>query len=265
MARELRRLLIDPARLHGTGAVLALSREESHYLGRVLRLRSGGRFAVVDGCGHLWTARLLEEGRAELEQPVEQPLERQEPPAPRLVLALAMPRRDGEVVLRMATELGVDGFRLLRAERGVLRGPEGGEGEVPGRWRTIVREAAEQCERLWLPTWEPSSTALELLRAPDSGSATAGASAVFGVRLLATTRREGLPALEEALAPLEAGVEGCGSITLAIGPEGGWSALEEERAAAAGWRAVSLGATILRSSTAAVAAVARLAAALRPG
>ncbi|MFM7676328.1 MAG: RsmE family RNA methyltransferase [Synechococcus sp.] len=258
MARELRRLLIDPARLDGTSAVLALSREESHYLGRVLRLRSGGRFAVVDGCGHLWTARLLEAGRAELEQPLEQPLERQEPPAPRLVLALAMPRRDGEVVLRMATELGVDGFRLLRAERGVLRGPEGGEGAVPGRWRTIVREAAEQCERLWLPTWEPSSSALELF------AASAPASTAWGVRLLATTRRAGLPALEEALAPAEAAAEGGSSITLAIGPEGGWSAREEERAAAAGWRAASLGATILRSSTAAVAAVARLAGVVRP-
>ncbi len=249
MARELRRLLIDPARLDGS--VLALGREESHYLGRVLRLRAGDRFAVVDGCGHLWTARLLEADQAELEQPLERPLAQQPGPARPLRLAVAMPRRDGEVLLRMATELGVDGFRLLRAERGMLRGPEGGEGEVPARWRTIVREAAEQCERLWLPAWEPSSTALELFEAPADGA-----------RLLATTRRVGLPPPEEALAGKPAGG---GAVTLAIGPEGGWAPPEEERAEALGWRPVSLGATILRSSTAAVAAVARLTAALRPG
>ena len=129
MARELRRLLIEPARLRG--AAVTLSRDESHYLGRVLRLRTGERFAVVDGCGRLWSASLSGTDRAVLEQPLEHPLERQDPPSPRLVLAVAMPRRDGDVVLRMATELGVDGFRLLRAERSVLRGTQGGEGEVP--------------------------------------------------------------------------------------------------------------------------------------
>ena len=45
---------------------------------------------------------------------------------------------------------------------------------------------------------------------------------------------------------------------LAIGPEGGWTGEEEELALAAGWQAVSLGATILRVSTAAVAAAALL-------
>jgi 16S rRNA (uracil1498-N3)-methyltransferase len=48
-------------------------------------------------------------------------------------------------------------------------------------------------------------------------------------------------------------------LRLAIGPEGGWSAEEEEAALAAGWQPVSLGGTILRTSTAAVAALAWLA------
>jgi 16S rRNA (uracil1498-N3)-methyltransferase len=46
--------------------------------------------------------------------------------------------------------------------------------------------------------------------------------------------------------------------SLAIGPEGGWSPEEEEVAEAAGWTPVSLGDTILRTSTAAVAGLAEL-------
>jgi 16S rRNA (uracil1498-N3)-methyltransferase len=246
MVRELRRLLIDPQRLEAER--LALSREESHYLGRVLRLGPAGRFAVVDGCGRLWSAALAEAGWAVLEQPLERPLQQQAPARLPLVLALAMPRRDGEVVLRMATELGVDAFQLVRAERSVLRGAEAGEGEVPPRWRTIVREAAEQCERLWLPRWLDSCPAMELFG--QSGP---------GVRLLATTRHGELPSPEDLLAGADAGDLQQG-ITLAIGPEGGWSEAEEGAAAAGGWQAVTLGEGILRSSTAAVAGVARLAA-----
>ncbi|MCT0225256.1 16S rRNA (uracil(1498)-N(3))-methyltransferase [Synechococcus sp. CS-1328] len=276
MARELRRLLIDPDRLRQGGeAGIVLSRQESHYLSRVLRLRPGDRFAVVDGCGALWTAQLQEPGRADLEQPMGQPLERQAPTSLRIGLALAMPRRDGELVLRMATELGVDQLGPLQAERSVRRG-DAADTAIPERWRAVVREAAEQCERLWLPRWEPLRSAAACLSAP-----------VEGLGLLATTRQGELPALEDACAawqPMDrptpaltvcsaetspaatspaaasptAASSAATTITLAIGPEGGWSEHEEELAVAAGWQLVQLGSTILRSSTAAVAGVARL-------
>lgn len=243
MARELRRLLIEPGRLPSQGRQLELQQAERHYLGRVLRLRSGDRFAVVDGAGRLWTA-VLAEVAAELEQAMDQPLEQQPMPDPRLTLAVAMPRRDGEVMARMACELGIDALLPLQAERSST-----GERLRPERLGAILREAAEQCERLWLP---------ELL-SPQPAKALLGAVPA-GVGLLATTRAAGLPLLDQVLAA--AAMEASGrcrqGITLAIGAEGGWSPEEEALATAAGWTPLSLGPSILRVSTAAVAGTAAL-------
>ncbi len=242
MARELRRLLIEPGRLPVEGRQLALEQGERHYLGRVLRLRPGERFALCDGTGRLWTA-LLTDGGAVLEQPAAEPLQRQPCPTPRLTLAVAMPRRDGEVMARMACELGVDGLLPLQAERSV------GDKLRPDRLTAILREAAEQCERLWLPELLPLQSAAALL-----GVAPAG------VGLLATTRAAGVPLLDVALAQSQGNAMDrlTGGVTLAIGPEGGWSPAEQAQAQQAGWQAVSLGSSILRVSTAAVAGAAAL-------
>ena len=94
MARELRRLLIGPDRLSAAGdGSLPLTAEESRYLEKVLRFRPGDRFAVVDGAGGLWSARLRDDRKAQLEQPSSAPLEQQARPQPQLVLAAAVDRK----------------------------------------------------------------------------------------------------------------------------------------------------------------------------
>lgn len=245
MAREARRLLIAPARLGAVGAdrLLPLEPAESHYLRRVLRQKAGARIELVDGRGSLWSAALEPDGRLRLEQPAGRPLRHEPPPVPPLTLALALPRRDTELVWRMACELGVDRLQPLLAVRGVVGG------RLPlERWRAVLREATEQCERLWLPALAEAVPAETWFAASREGPG-----------LIAVTRRPGLP-------PLGAWLAGMGAIppdqpvTLAIGPEGGWTEAEEAAALAAGWQPVSLGTTILRSSTAAVAGVALLAA-----
>lgn len=235
MARELRRLLVEPARLAATGP-LTLQAAEAHYLRRVLRLRPGDRFAVADGCGTLWSALLQDPLQAELEQC----LERQPQPAPWLELLVVPPRRDLDVLLRMACELGIDRLTLLHSDRQVAAAP------AAGRAGAILREACEQSERLWLP---------QLLVAQPLEPALASPAGVLS--LWATTRRPGLAALKEALVR---GEDGAAGVRLAIGPEGGWSPAEEELADRCGWQPVSLGTTILRTSTAVAAAAAQLAA-----
>jgi 16S rRNA (uracil1498-N3)-methyltransferase len=268
-SREWRRLLVDPARLAGSGGRLNLEPAETHYLRRVLRLRAGERLALVDGCGGLWSARLEEAapgrvgGVAVLEQPLAAPLQRQPPPSPAIALAVALPRLDADVLLRMACELGVDRVVSLRAERSVPNARL-----KPGRGEAILREAVEQCERLWLPVLEPERQAAAWLagdgiRPSEAGGPApdpAGEEPVAGepLKLLTTTRRHGLPSLAECLA----GVHRHGPVSVvwvAVGPEGGWSPAEEASAEGAGWHAVNLGETILRTSTAAVAAAAQLA------
>lgn len=246
MARELRRLLIAPERL---GPELLLRPEEAGYLTRVLRYRPGDRLEIIDGRGGLWCAALLDADRLRLEQPPDAPL-RREPPAPiALELALAVPKRDADLVVRMACELGVDRLQPLRAERSALVGELRTE-----RWGAILREASEQCERLWLPGVAEAAEALAWLgqQPPTLGDSQRPGSC----RLLATTRRPELPLLAAVLAELAG--EPPGRLTLACGPEGGWSEAEESAAFAAGWRPVSLGPRILRCSTAAVAGLALL-------
>lgn len=245
MGRELRRLLIAPARLAeraGDQGRLTLRREEGHYLARVLRLRAGDAVAVIDGCGGLWQGRLGQGDWLEALLPQQEPAP---PPRSRLCLALALPRQDVELVWRMATELGVDRLQPLQAERCQ------GSGKNPPleRWSAVVREATEQCERLWMPRLEPPRPAAEWLPQPDEG-----------LRLIATTRRQDLPMLETWLAEQAGSPRASETITLAIGPEGGWSPREEQQAEDAGWGPVSLGDTILRTTTAAVAGISRLAA-----
>ena len=155
-------------------------------------------------------------------------------------------KRDAELVWRMATELGASRLQPLLSSRGVVRGQPPLE-----RWRTIMREATEQCERLWLPTLSEPAQAIDWLQQRPPGTA-----------LLATTRQEGLPTMPELL-PVPEGLAtrpdpGPAELWVAIGPEGGWSPEEEGVALAAGWQAVSLGNAILRTSTAAVSALAWL-------
>ena len=258
MARELRRLLIPPGRLEAAaarigleqeGGLVELEPEEAHYVARVLRFRHGDRLALIDGEGQLWTATLEQPAMLKLEQPLEQPLERAGRPRPTITLAMAVPKRDAELAWRMATELGASQLQPLLASRGVVRGALPLE-----RWRTIVREATEQCERLWLPQLAEPIEALAWFSSPAPGGS-----------LLATTRQEALPTLPELLHSLlmerlpNRPDQSLPELRLAIGPEGGWSAEEEEAALAAGWQPVSLGGAILRTSTAAVAALAWLA------
>jgi len=226
----------------GEPGLLSLEAAESHYLARVLRFRQGDRLAVVDGCGQLWSAVLESGEQLRLEQPPGAPLEQALEASPALTLAMAVPRRDTELVWRMAAELGAARLQPLIAARGVVHEP------LPlGRWATIIREATEQCERLWLPQ----------LAAPLSASRCWN-EAMPGTRLLATTRRADLPPLASWVQAIWKGNPG-EPITLAIGPEGGWSEEEVRQALDAGWQLVSLGDSILRTSTAAVAGMATLA------
>ncbi|WP_255099840.1 16S rRNA (uracil(1498)-N(3))-methyltransferase [Synechococcus sp. L2F] len=262
---------------------------ESHYLTRVLRYGPGDRFAVVDGVGQLWSALLTDRSSARLEQPLAAPLTVEPLPSPLLELAVAVPRRDFDTVLRMSCELGVDRLQPLLAERGVRGAETGGPGRWE-RWQAIVREACEQCERLWLPQLLEPMAAAAWLQNPASLANGAACLEQGQCRWLATTRAADLPLLSELLGTgaLPAGTElrgvaelGGGAVQrtglelggaqapgahcvgiarLAIGPEGGWTPAEEKVAVDAGWQPASLGPTILRTSTAAVAGLSLLSA-----
>lgn len=239
---ERRRLLIDSRRLQSADdrCRFVLEDHESRYLRKVLRLKQGAQVDVIDGQGHLWVARLLDGHQLELCSEIEAPSQTVISPRPKLGLAIALIRRGMDDVMRMACELGVDRLQPLDCQRCVPQAEH-----RPERWGSILQEAVEQCERLWAPELHDVCPCAEWWDTPGPND----------LHLIAVARELESPRLSELLAT-QASVDG--AIWLSIGSEGGWSVQELDAAQAAGWISVSLGDTILRSSTAAVAGISSL-------
>lgn len=204
-----------------------LSRQQQHQLQRVLRLRDGDEIAVFDGRGSEWVAR-LRGASAELLRPVEAEVE----PRTRLTLfqALIKPARF-ELVLQKGAELGVSRFVPFLAERSVAAG------DRAERWRSIVVEAAEQSGRRIVPDVASVVSFEEAL----------AEAARTGAAYLPWERSES-PTLARVHRP-------AGSVAIIVGPEGGFAEAEVARARSLGIQSISLGRRILRSETAAIAAV----------
>lgn len=105
------------------------------------------------------------------------------------------------------------------------------------RWRRIAQQASEQCRRTSLPHIVDPMKFSQLVALNDTAK-------------IVLSETEGDLMLKDAL-PTE-----CDSVILALGPEGGWKDQELQSFRDAGWTSASLGQTILRAETAAIAAVA---------
>lgn len=211
--------------------------DEARHLTQVLRVEAGQRFEISDN-ERVWLAEIE---TARKEHVVFRTLERIEvgEPAVYVDLFIALIKFDHlELIIEKATELGVrkiTPIETVRSERGLEKAAE----KRIARWRRIGHEASQQSRRAHLPEIAeplPFSTALPV--AADR-------------RLFLDEERAGEPILDE----LKLHALG-DTVALLVGPEGGWVDGEREAAAEAGWRSVSLGSQILRSETAAIAALA---------
>jgi len=208
--------------------------EEADKLRKVLRLSTGDPFAVLPDDGSLWVCHL--DGRRAVPQRQEWP---DTEPAVSLTLAQALPKGDRlETVLRMGTEIGVARFILFPAERSVVRWEPKKLDAKLKRLRTIVRESAEQSFRCYLPTIEVYDSLLNFIEVESNS--------------IALSEQEGLSKTlwETALDRIQNGER---TITLIVGPEGGWSKGEHLTIAE---RAVTMGPLVMRTDTAGPAAAA---------
>jgi len=222
-----------------------LANAQARRIGRVLRLKAGDSVLLFDGSGLEYEVSLESVGDREVRGRIVG--KRPGRPEPRLLLVLYQSLIKGERfdwVLEKGTELGVSAFVPLLCERNVVR-PAGARAGRVERWRRVVVEAAEQCGRSVVPQVAPAAALEEALR-----SAT-------GLRLLPWEgeRSQGLRALlrQESAALGKARQP---SLSIFIGPEGGFTEEEVSTAQRAGVRTVSLGPRILRSETAGIAAAA---------
>src|SRR5437764_1801149 len=212
--------------------------EAAHHLGRVLRAELGQVYELSDG-NRVWLARVEEVKRDRIGfSLVEEVLVEQ--PSLQTTLLLSIVKFDAfEFALEKATELGMCAIVPLaaaRSEKALLAdAPKRAE-----RWKKILLEASQQSRRLRIPE-------LAALTKPDA----AFLSNSIGLRVLFSERPEALS--------LRSILEGQGSacvVTAALGPEGGWTDAEFESARKRGFCEASLGRLILRTETAAIAALA---------
>lgn len=215
-------------------STIVLDHDESHHLSRVLRLLPGATVYSFDGKGAEYECQVkrVNKDRAELSiiarlsNEVESPLQ--------LTLGQAMVKGDKfDWVVQKATELGVTRLVPLLTEHSEFKKAEGRELRLQ-RWRRIALEATKQSGRRHLLEISEVQS-IEQFCTPQTAD----------LRLIFSERKGSrLAEMQRASA-----------VTVAIGPEGGWSERELLQAETSGFVPIHLGNRILRTETAAVAAV----------
>jgi 16S rRNA (uracil1498-N3)-methyltransferase len=228
-----------------------LSGAGAHHLGRVLRAEPGQNYELSDGRA-VWLARVERVERDAVEFALVEPVEAR---ATRLAakLLLAVVKFDRfEWALEKATELGAETIVPLATERSekalIAAAPKRAE-----RWERILLESAQQARCLRPPELRPLAGTAAAFRATEGR-----------IKLLLSERSEA-PPMRTVLQACAANAPASEApaveddrvrVTLAIGPEGGWTDREFSEAAAAGFREASLGSNILRTETAVAAGLA---------
>jgi len=220
------------------GSALVLDGDEGRHAATVKRIRVGEQIVLTDGVGTSATCTVTDAGRASLTLRVESTVYAARPD-PLITVVQAIPKGDrGELAVEMLTEIDVDRIVPWAASRSVAvwRGERAAKSLA--KWRSSARAAAKQARRSWLPEVTAPVTTDEVV-------------ALIAEADLAVVLHESaqVPLAALALGDLK-------RVLVVVGPEGGLS--DEELAAFSEADVVRLGQSVLRSSTAGVAAVAAL-------
>ncbi|MGA5545280.1 16S rRNA (uracil(1498)-N(3))-methyltransferase [Mycobacterium sp. NPDC051198] len=227
--------------LPGAGELAVVDGDEGFHASNVRRIRVGEQIDLSDGAGTLAHCVVEDTAKGRLSARV---IERVDIAAarPSVTVVQALPKSDrSELAVELATEAGADGFVAWQATRCVARweGPKVDKGLR--RWEAVVRSAARQSRRPYIPSVEGVvSTAALARRVAD---AVAAGAVVLALHESATEPLAELPLAQAS------------SLMLIVGPEGGIADEEIAAFAAAGAKAVRLGPTVLRTSTAAAVAL----------
>ena len=221
------------------GADVVLDGERARYLGRVLRLRIGDAITVFNGDGPEWSAAIQGMTKSTVTLRIDESFEAgtESPLKVHLVQGVSRGERM-DYVVQKATELGVKRITPVLTEYGVVKLDESRAAKRREHWQHVATSACEQSGRTRPPlvdapvplkTWfanKPADADLDLVLKPGAGIALAGIPA---------------PATKTCIL---------------VGPEGGFSEIEYEDAGLSGFKAVALGPRVLRTETAAPAALA---------
>lgn len=227
--------------LPGVGALVVVDGDEGFHAANVRRIRVGEDIDLSDGAGSLAHCTVEDVAKGRLSARVADVVEIAGP-RPSVTVVQALPKSDrSELAIELATEAGADAFIAWHATRCVARwdGPKVDKGLR--RWAAVARSAARQSRRAYIPSVDGVITTKDLVR-HVAGAVDGGAV------VLALHESASAPMVELPLAQAD-------SIILIVGPEGGIADDEIDALMAAGARAVRLGPTVLRTSTAAAVAL----------
>lgn len=212
-----------------------LPESEAHHLRHVLRLTTGSALEVFDGAGAVGRAEVVSLDKRAIRVRVDE-VTTDPPLPPHVTWAVALPKGERvDWLVEKGTELGVARLVPLRTTRSTVD-PRAGKLD---RLRQLVIAACKQSRR---------NTVMEIDPVQD-WSAYAVQAESDGLKLMADPTGTPWAEWRSMIATSE-------RVTVAIGPEGGWSPEELTAGIAAGWRVISLGGPILRIETAAVAVAA---------
>jgi 16S rRNA (uracil1498-N3)-methyltransferase len=231
-------VFLGPVTGVAVGDSVVLEGDEARHAVVVRRTRVGEEVVLVDGAGTAATCAVSGTSKSSLVASVTA-ITVTEPPAPHVTVVQAIPKGDrGELAVEVLTEIGVDRIVPWAAARsvGVWRGERAAKSLA--KWQSTARESGKQSRRAWLPT-------------VTSMASTEDVRALVEEADLAVVLHEAASAPMSALSVADAT-----SILVVVGPEGGIT--DEELSAFAGAHVVRMGESVLRTSTAGVAAVAAL-------
>lgn len=217
---------------------LQLDSDSAHYLGTVLRLKQGAKLIVFNGEGGEYAARLEETSKAGFSVKLGEfnPREAESPLLTHLGLGISRGERM-DLAIQKAVELGVAAITPLFTERCVVQLDAARKGQRLQHWRRIAQSACEQCGRNRLPEVFEPLTLEDWIRRQA------------GLRLFLDPN--GTASLRELPPPH-------GPVCLLSGPEGGFAEHERADAMQAGFIPLRLGPRVLRTETAALAALAAI-------
>jgi len=223
------------------GAQMELRGQAALHVTRVLRLGAGDKVTLFNGDGADYPSEIngLQKDSVTLKVRSPVPARAESPLAITLVQGIARGERM-DLVVQKATELGVTAIVPVATARSVVRLDADTRAKKLAHWRGVAIAACEQCGRATLPAIaEPADFESWLARPAQPET----------LRVLLSPHAE---------ASLVATAAGAARIEMLVGPEGGLDDAERDLALTVGYRACRLGPRVLRSETAAVAALAVL-------
>ena len=220
---------------------VTLSGDQARHVGKVLRLRAGDELVLFDNRGGEYRATVLSTRKSAvivramefIDRDVESPLH------VHLLQCVSRGERM-DFVVQKATELGVRRITPLLSEFSVVKLDADRAQKRRAHWEKVAAAACEQSGRTRLPEIDLPVSLADWLGAHHDQTQAAAPRVLL------------LPGASRSLPELATGLR---EIVLLIGPEGGLSATERDNAGTAGFAAASLGPRILRTETAAVAAL----------